>query len=132
MALSCEATTTHDKHTMHVKGFVQRTTKKLAWQRDRPTHGKDSRHGKERKKRTVKKKFTAMVHGFAVTSHFAVRHDFLHGKGSFAVRCTLCRAQNGISISFPFYFIIFNTYIYMGYLLYTKSTIQGFKIEPPC
>jgi hypothetical protein len=43
---------------------------------------------------------------------FAVRHDTVHGKGAFTVHCILCRAQNGIFIFFPFYFILFNTYIY--------------------
>jgi hypothetical protein len=42
--------------------------------------------------------------------HFAMPHDILHGKGAFAVRCTLCRAQNGIFIFFSFLF--FTTYIY--------------------
>jgi hypothetical protein len=91
-ALPCETTTTHGKPTTHGKGFDKRTAKKLAWQRDRLTHGKDSTHGKKRSKRTAK------THVFAVTKHFAMRHDFMHDKGSFVVRCTLCSFSH-LSIS---------------------------------
>jgi hypothetical protein len=48
----------------------------------------------------------ATANVIAVPQHFAVRHDILHGKGAFAVRCTLCHAQNGIFISILFFSVL--------------------------
>jgi hypothetical protein len=43
---------------------------------------------------------------------FAVREARMHGNDAFAVCSALCREAYGIFISFPFYFVLFNTYIY--------------------
>jgi hypothetical protein len=124
----CFAVRGHDdaRHPCtHSKGSEKCTTKKHARQRLRKTHGKVRKHGKNPSKRTTKRRSTAKealhcrVTNFAVRHNgmhdkasFAVRHDTMHGKGAFAVLRVLCRAQNIIFISFPFYFILFNTYIY--------------------
>jgi hypothetical protein len=57
--------------------------------------------GKEGSQRTAK------APGVAVHQNSAVRHAILHSKGGFAVRCTLCRAQNSFFISFLFLFYYF-------------------------
>jgi hypothetical protein len=58
-------------------------------------HGKETTHGKGL--------------GTAVSRPFAVQTDQLHGKGSFAVRCSLCRAP--IYILFVFLTILFHLLI---------------------
>jgi hypothetical protein len=99
-ALPCEQTTRHGKDLAHGKGASKRTTKNHARQRHLRTHDKDTLHGKVGSQRTTKKTTTTKTHDVAVHQNYAVRHDVLHGKGSFAMRTTLCRAQNSFFIFF--------------------------------
>jgi hypothetical protein len=52
-----------------------------------------STHGKKRSKRTAK------THVFAVTKHFAMRHDFMHGKGCVAPFAVFPTFQFRVSVA---------------------------------
>jgi hypothetical protein len=82
----------HGKEVSHGKEWEQRTAKILGRQSPCKPHGKETAHGKGL--------------GTAVQPNFAVQTDKLHGKGSFAVRFSLCRAP--IYIFFVFLTILFH------------------------
>jgi hypothetical protein len=84
---------------MHSNGRRQRTAKNLARQWPKTAHGNDLKHGNSA--------------GHCRALPFVVRAARTHGNATFAVRSSLCRALYGNFLCFPFYFILFNTYIYV-------------------
>jgi hypothetical protein len=105
-ALPCDQTTTHSKEHWHGKR-AERTAKNHSWQRHLQTHGKEATHGKEGKEPTAKKRGMAKAPSIAVCTVYAVRPGVVHGKGAFAVRLFLCRAQYRFLIFFSFLFYSF-------------------------
>jgi hypothetical protein len=99
--------------TTHGKDLEKHTAKNNAWQRGRKTHGKEKKHGNNPSKRTTKRRSTVKEALRYRGTHFAVRHEGLHGKApfvvrhatkhgksAFAVRCLLCRVQISFLSSF--------------------------------